>query len=250
MIEILRLLKTFEVWLYILLGVVGFFYLQKFVVALAEWRNTVFGLEKENAQRRINEAVTVLVLAVLLASGEFFITSFVLPNVPGIAILNTPTMNVLFTPTVTLHATYATPLTTGTLSSTQNGTELATTPSGTKTVTPESSPSANGCIAGKLELTFPKDGDEVSGVVALKGTIAVTDFGFYKYEYSTAGSNTWVTIAAGNQIKSDGSIGNWNVSLLNPGDYQLRLVVYDNQGVALTPCVISVKILAPTATPI
>ena len=180
---------------------------------------------------------------------NFFITTFVIPNVPGIVVLNTPTMNVFFTPTAILESNSTiTSLNTLQVNGTVT-TETIPDSQETATVTPEGGQALNGCVAGKLDLTAPPDGGNVSGVTQLSGVIQVTNFGFYKYEYSTAGSNTWVTIAAGNEVKSDGSLGNWDVSLLNPGDYQLRLVVYDNQGIALTPCVISVKILTPTNSP-
>jgi len=238
--EILRLLKTFEVWIYILLGLVGLFYLQKFIRAFKEWKGTIFGLERENAQRRLNEAVTILVLSVLIAAAEFFVTSFIIPTVPGMQLLSTPTLNVLATPTITLPVA-----STGLVDGTQpSGLE---TPVETSTATPGGS--VNGCVVGKIEFTSPENGGEVNGQVELKGTISITNFGFYKYEYSKPGSNTWITIAAGNEIKADGSLGNWDVSLLLPGDYLLHLIVYDNKGQAFPACVIAVKVVPPLSSP-
>jgi hypothetical protein len=40
-----------------------------------------------------------------------------------------------------------------------------------------------------------------------------------------------------------GSLGQWDTTSVPPGDYQLRLVVTDNQGQALPACVISVRVL-------
>jgi hypothetical protein len=239
--EILRLLNTFEVWIYILLGLVGIYYLQKFIRALNEWHGTIFGLERDNAQRRLNEAVTVLILSLLIAAGEFFVTTFVIPTVPGLQVLSTPTLDVLTTPTTTLAAVPATLAPGGTVSP---GLETATV-----TPTLNSGQSSNGCIAGKLEFTAPVNGQEISGVVALKGKLVVENFGFYKYEYSKPGSNTWVTIAAGNEIKADGSLGFWDVSLLPIGDYLLHIIVYDNKGQQLPACAISVKVSTPAASP-
>jgi hypothetical protein len=239
MSQIFRLLKLFEVWIYILLGLVGFYYLQKFVVALKEWRGTVFGLEKDNALRRINEAVTVLVLSILVAAGEFFLTTIVYSTVPGIQTLNTATLNVLASPSVTLAASPTNNQVNGV------NTAVVTTSSIAPSLSPTAGQISNGCIKGKLEFTSPLSGDKVSGTVELKGVLVIDNFGFYKYEYSKSGSNIWITIAAGNEIKPDGSIGLWNVSLLVPGDYLLRLYVYDNKGQALQPCIISVTITTP-----
>ncbi len=238
--EILSLLKTFEVWIYILLGLVGLFYFQKFLRALNEWHGTIFGLERDNAQRRLNEAVTILVLAVLISAGEFFVTTFIIPTMPGMQMLNTPTLDILSTPTITLVV-----LPTSLQVTSQPG-GLVTL---TVTPTPASGQTSNGCITGKIEFTSPQNGAEVSGVVALKGTLVIENFGFYKYEYSKPGSNSWVTIAAGNEIQSDGSLGFWDVSLLVPGDYLLHIIVYDNKGQALPACEISVKVSAVATSP-
>jgi hypothetical protein len=238
--EILRLLKTFEVWIYILLGLVGLFYFQKFFRALNEWHGTIFGLERDNAQRRLNEAVTVLVLSLLIAACEFSITTFVIPTIPGMQILSTPTLNVLITPTITLAAL-------------PTNLQISSQPAGqetpTVTPTPASGQPSNGCVPGKIEFTTPVNGAEVSGSVALKGTLVVENFGFYKYEYSKPGSTTWITIAAGNKIEPDGSLGSWDVSLLMPGDYLLHIIVYDNKGQALPACVVSVKVSTPLPSP-
>src|SRR5512133_464921 len=100
--EILRFLKTNEVWIYILLGLVGLWYLRKLLLALSEWRGALFGLEKDNAQRKLSEAMSVLILLALMGAGEFLLVSFVSPTFPGIAALPTPTLDILATPTVTL----------------------------------------------------------------------------------------------------------------------------------------------------
>jgi hypothetical protein len=239
MIQIIRLLKLFEVWIYILLGLVSFLYLQKFVNALKEWKGTVFGLEKDNALRRINEAVTVLVLSLLVAGGELFLTTFVYSSVPGVQVLNTPTLNVIASPTVTLNISSGTITVQGSSGTAEVITSISPSTS------PTTSQAQNGCIQGKLDFTSPEPGEQISGSVELLGTLVITDFGFYKYEYSKPGSSIWVTIAAGNEIKPNGSLGFWDVSLLVPGDYLLRLVVFDNQGQALSPCVIPVTVVAP-----
>jgi hypothetical protein len=106
--------------------------------------------------------------------------------------------------------------------------------------------SLDGCIPGEIEWTDPQPGDEVKGPVELKGTIAVANLGFYKYEYSQAGSDTWTTIAAGDAPVQDGPLGgNWNTEQLLPGDYRLRLVVSDNANNTLPACGIRVRVVGP-----
>lgn len=231
MTEIIRALKSVEVGIYILLGLLVLVYFRKVLIAVNDWRGTYFGLERENAQRRLSQAVSVLVLLLLVGVLEFFVVSFIFPGIPGVQILSTPTLNPLATSTTTLPAL-----------------TLDLTPPSlfpTATLAAGLAGKTNGCIPGQLELTAPKNGDQIKKVVELIGTIAVLNFGFYKYEFASQGSDTWTTIAAGNELKPGGSLGLWDVSLIPTGDYVLRLVVTDNKGEMLPPCWISVKIIAP-----
>ena len=64
-----------------------------------------------------------------------------------------------------------------------------------------------------------------------------------KYEIASLGSDNWSTIQAGGQVVVDGTLGLWDTTELTPGDYLLRLVVTDNQGQALPPCVVTVRVV-------
>jgi hypothetical protein len=77
------------------------------------------------------------------------------------------------------------------------------------------------------------------------GTANIPNFGFYKYEFAPIGSGIWGTIVAKNIPIQDGNLGSWDTSAIAAGDYQLRLVVSDNQGNDLPACVIPVRIKAP-----
>jgi hypothetical protein len=110
---------------------------------------------------------------------------------------------------------------------------------------PTATAQATGCIPGQIDITTPKSGDTVNGSIELVGTADVPNFGFYKYEFAPLGSDTWATILANNKVIQDGNLGNWDTSAITPGDYQLRLVVSDNQGNNLPACVVPVRIIAP-----
>jgi hypothetical protein len=105
--------------------------------------------------------------------------------------------------------------------------------------------STSGCVPDQLIITSPEPGQEVSGTVTLIGTVDIPDFGFYKYEVSPQGADTWATISAGREVVQNGDVGFWDTSTLTPGDYQLRLLVTDSQGQSYPPCVLSVRVSAP-----
>jgi len=225
---VLDFLKTYEAVIYILLGVVGFFYLVKLVTAWREWRNSFFGLERESAQRRLSSALAVVIILGLLAFVEFVLVSFVIPVYPQLVVLRTPTLNLLATSTSTVEAGQSTQT-------------IQTEP-----VTTLSVIITQGCIPGKVEWTSPKNSDEISGTVELTGSVDVSDLGFYKFEYSQPGSNEWTIIAGDNKPKKDQPLGGiWNTAVLVPGEYFLRLVVFDSKNQPLATCQISVRVLAP-----
>ncbi len=225
--QVIRFLSNIELIVYFILGFIAILYLRRLLIALKELRGSVFGLEKEAAQRKVVSAVTVLVLVGFFTLGEFIVVTFLLPELPQQPSYATPTIDVLATDT----ATPPSPETVGeeTVQETYPQTEV----SGVSST----------CIADVLEFTYPEAGDSVSGVVELTGTVNIENFGSYKYEYSTTGEINWITVAAGGEIRIEDSLGYWYTTSLTPGDYLLRLVALDNQGIELPPCVINVKVI-------
>jgi len=151
---------------------------------------------------------------------------FLAPNMPAFSLLETPTLNPLVTTTGTLPP--------GLLATIGVASPLST-------LTPQTS----GCIPGQISIASPKPGDNVKGQVTLTGTADIPNFGFYKYEFSSFGSNTWSTIGADRKIKQNDTLGYWDTSEVTPGDYNLRLVVMDNQGNSLPPCIVPLRVAAP-----
>jgi hypothetical protein len=200
--------------------------IQQLTHSISERRNAAFGLEREIAQRHMTRAISTLVLVGSLALADFFLIVFLVPNIPALSQLATSTMNPLMTPTGTFPLAYV-----GTLNA---GTPVST-----------SSPQATGCIPGQISISYPKVGDEIKGSITLKGTATIPNFGFYKYEFSPTGSNTWATIVANNKVVVDNNLGSWDTSLIPTGDYLLRLVVIDSQGAEMPACVIPLRIKAP-----
>ena len=225
--SVYRFLATYEGLIYILLALGGLFTFRWLWKSWREWRDSVFGLEREFAMRRLSQAVTVSFLIIFLFIGELFLVSFIAPTLPASEILATPTIDILNK-------------TEGSLSSSPSVALTAVIP----LVNVSNSPNA-GCVPDKINLTSPESGQEVSGTVTLLGTVDIDNFGFYKYEVASQGSENWITISAGRKMVRNGEIGFWDTSALTPGDYQIRLLVTDNQGQSIPPCVIPVRVTSP-----
>jgi hypothetical protein len=227
MTAVYQFLATHEILIYILLLVGALFAVRWLWRAWSEWRVARYSLEKEFALRRIGQAIASLMLLLVLFCGELFAASFIAPGLPASLTVPTPTLDVISTPTGTISADLAT--------------QLVATPPAAATLA-----GAQGCIADQVNISSPKSGTEIQGTIDIQGTVNIPDFGFYKYEVAPTGSDTWATISAGREKVMNGSLGQWDTSVLGPGDYQLRLVVTDNQGQALTPCVITIRIAPQT----
>ena len=220
------LLAAYEPLIYIGLTIWGLFVARSMFRIWQEWRNSVYNLEREFALRRLVR-VTVFGLLILgLVFAEFFVATFVAPSLPASEILPTATLDLLVTPLNTLSPDAAT--------------QAALSPAA------QSAPSGmSGCVPDQIMLTAPAPGAQVTGVVELNGTASIPNFGFYKYEISPMGSNIWATVSAGDTPVLDAKLGDWDTTTLANGDYFLQLVLIDNVGLTLDPCVIAVRVENP-----
>ncbi|MCB0117844.1 MAG: hypothetical protein H6634_04675 [Anaerolineales bacterium] len=222
MAEFFKFLDSYEVLIYIVLAIGGLFAFRWLFRSWREWRVAVFSLEREFSARRLGRSAVITAVLVMFFCAEFFMASFIIPGLPADFFLATSTLDLISTPTGTL--------------SPELMTQFAGQPQAPQ-------PNAAGCTPGQLELTFPQPGDEIKGTIELTGTVDIPNFGFYKYEVAPNGSDTWATIAAGREVVKDASLGRWDTTALTPGDYQLRLVLVDNQGTVLPPCVVPVQVV-------
>lgn len=228
--DLLRVISENETLIYVLCGLVALAFAGRLLRSLRELSKAQFGLEREHLQAELNANVAILAMAVLFAAVTFVMATFVTPTVPGLYGAATPTLNPLITATSTLPVTMP----------------AAETDVVSAAIAAQNQIVAEGCIPGQIEWTFPAAGEEISGTVELRGTVNVDNLGFYKYEFSQSGSDTWQPIAAGDGVRRDEPLGGqWNTTQLVPGDYLLRLVVADNQNTIYPACVISIRIVAP-----
>lgn len=232
MANLLQFLIQFEFLFYGLLGIVLLVYIRRLISTYRQWRLAYFGLEKEVARAEFNQTLTVVIIAALMMAGLFVLTVIVAPSVPGVQTLATPTVNTTSQPSAPAGTAEGTPTTSATTTGFIGTLEAAY---------------GQGCVPDQVNWTDPRPGNTVSGTVILKGTINVTSLGYYKYEFSPVGNETWTTIAAGNQpVQNDALGGSWDTSSLTPGDYLLRLVVTDSKNTEYPTCTIQIKIAAPS----
>ena len=90
MLELFHFLVDYQVWIYAVLGVLALIYLIRIISAARERYATIFGLEREDAQRRLNSALAVFVLLILLIAAEFTLVTFVIPEWPLVMVTPTP----------------------------------------------------------------------------------------------------------------------------------------------------------------
>ena len=231
--EALSFFRTYEMWMYVILILAGLIYIRKFILAWEELRRAAFGLERESAQSHLNQAAGMLVLLFVIAVAIFIVVTFIEPAFPAALPQQSPVIDLTSSPGSTLEGEVL-----------QEETDLPTDigiPS-----TAASEVAGEGCIPGQIMLTEPVEGAEISGLVVIKGTADVQNFGFYKYEAARPGETVWQTIQAGREIVQDGELGQWDTRTMAPGEYMLRLVIVDNQGENLEPCVIQVNVNNPS----
>lgn len=225
--QVLQFFRAYEIWIYIILGILILWQIRKFALAWEELRGAYFGLEREAAQSRVNSAATMIVLLIFMAVAEFAIVTFVVPTLPGANPLPTATLDILATPTITLSP------------STQNPAETQQA-----TPTPAELPAAEGCTPGEINLTEPLYGDRFSGSITIRGSANIPNFGFFTLQVARPGDAIWLPISVGQQPVKNDILGEWDTSSLTPGEYMFRLVVTDNLGNELPPCAIQVMVEA------
>jgi hypothetical protein len=223
--DVLRFFKENEIFIYLILGVFAVWQLRKFGLAWGELRNAAFGLERQAAQNRLNWVTSMLILIFILGITEFVLVSFVVPSVPEATPLTTPTLDLLATPTTTLE--------TGTQDS-------------SATIIPTIETESGNCVAGQIEILSPENGETIRDIVEIIGSADIPSFGFYKFEMAAINETSWLTIQAGDTITREGRLGFWDTTRLTPGDYGLRLIVTNNQGLQSEPCIIQVRVDPPS----
>ena len=222
-------LVDYQLWIYAILGILALIYLARLVSAWRERYATIFGLEREDAQRRLNSALAVFILLLLLIGAEFVLITFVIPEWPLVMLTPTPVIPEEENLMITRPA--------------DSGLVIISTPEGAVSNSPVSVISS-GCIPGQLEWLDPVSGDVIDGSYILKATVNVQDMAFYNWAFSPVGDQeNWQTLSAGNLPVIEGELGLWATSQVANGDYALRLTVYDLSNQELPSCDVYIRVL-------
>ena len=233
MLDLFHFLVDYQIWIYVILGVLALIYLARLISAWRERYATIFGLEREDAQRRLNSALAIFILLLLLIGAEFTLVTFVIPEWPLVMLTGTPTPD----------SEEESMLITRQAGS---GLKIMSTPEGAEAVNNPVSLSA-GCIPGQLEWLDPVSGDVIDGSYTLRANVNVQDMAWYTWAFApVADQDSWQTLSAGSLPIIEGDLGLWATSQVANGDYVLRLTVNDLSNQTLPPCDVYIRVLNDT----
>jgi len=107
---------------------------------------------------------------------------------------------------------------------------------------------------GYADVTRPQPGEAIFGLITIEGSAAHPSFVYYEisFAYQPNPSDTWFPIMQPIQTPiTDGRLGIWDTTGITDGNYQLRLIVWLENGKSLEAVVSDLRIrnTTPTETP-
>ncbi len=238
---VITLLKTYALWLYILFAIIALFSLRSALKARAEIRQSIFSLEKEFARNRLYRALSVAIIMGIL-SGALFVLTHLGEMAAAPTPEPTPTATRFLRATPTYSPEELTPTPTATATRVRPTrqvipTPLPVTPTATLAPPPQ-------CPTPGVNLTSPRPGARLSGVVQVTGTASIGNFWYYKVEIGIGRNpSQWSVVGDLHYAPvSDGVLETFNAAAFPPGEYSLRLVVVDKTGNFPEPCAVAIAI--------
>jgi hypothetical protein len=222
MSQVAQLITQYQLQIFIAIGLLVALYIGLYLRAHERLSRTPFGLEREVLVGRQNSSMIMLTLLVILAVLIYVNNVIVVPQV----ISGQPAPTPLIEPTVTPSPVAA-----------------------SNNIVVDSS----GCKNPDATLTAPKGGEHIAGAYEVHGTANIPDLAFYKFEISGAGTDgQWLSLGVGTKPVVAGTLGSFDATAREPGNYAFRLVVLDSSGNSPPPCVVTISIIGtsqPTAAP-
>jgi hypothetical protein len=96
---------------------------------------------------------------------------------------------------------------------------------------------------------IPRSGDLISGTLSITGTANMLNFQRWELAWSTSGAEAWIDLVISLTPVTNDLIARLDLTLLPPGDYDLRLRIYNWNNQFEEYVVRRLKIAAPTPTP-
>ena len=110
-----------------------------------------------------------------------------------------------------------------------------------------------------IEILSPLPGEAVQGLAQIVGTVDIEGFESYTLEFAfqNAASQNWFLITESSSAIINGVLGEWDTSLLVDDNYDLRLIVFTQDGESITLTITGLRVRnysaietsTPTPTP-
>lgn len=252
-----------DIWIYILCFLGLIWYSSELLRASRSLRRAMFGLERETGLRARNSALVFVLVFALIAGAVAYVNLRIAPTLPAELLKPpTPTPDPFSLPAPSEFLGSPTPPGSPTSPIAATVTLPAglpavapdiATPSFTTTVTvvapnPLILPTTTAVVAGcspTVNVTDPRDGDTVVGTVAFFGSANIPGFAFFDMEISGPQTNDRWASLLGRRVSQrieDGLLATANLSEWAPGDYQVRLLVTNEDGVLTNQCVFTITL--------
>jgi len=222
MTQVAQLITQYQLQIFIAIGLLVVLYIGVYLRAHERLSRTPFGLEREVIVGRQNSSMIMLTLLVILAMLIYINNVIVVPQV----LSGQPAATPLPMPTATASPVAA-----------------------SDNIVVDSS----GCKNPNATLTAPKSGERIAGAYEVHGTANIPNLAFYKFEISGAGTDgEWLSLGVGTKPVVNGTLGSFDATAREGGNYAFRLVVLDSSGNSPPPCVVTISIVGaapPTAQP-
>ena len=254
-----------DVWIYILSVLGLFWFINEFVRSRRMLRRAMFGMERERGSYLRNNSLAFIILFATIIGVVFYVNDQVRPTLseelfkpptptPDIfatplssptslstSEVRPPSPTVELVPTITLPSQAGAPPPAAT-----NEGDLQPTDEPINTPTP-SGPTVTPFIGCNVDLNIsePRNGTAVSGLITFSGTADFTDF--LSYELAANGPETdgqWASLL-GRSIEQpvrEGLLGTVNLSQWTSGPYLIRLTAVNTTQSPVGQCVIQVTL--------
>lgn len=104
--------------------------------------------------------------------------------------------------------------------------------------------------ASVINVTSPREGDLVSGVVNINGTVVMPEFDHYTVQMGFGNDpSDWIQLVTGTNSVQDGVLYSWDTTRFPDGPATLRLAMFDRSGKTFAGRVRVMIVNTPTATP-